>query len=475
MKKFLALLLALVMVLALAACGQTAAPAPATPEPTAEPTPEPTPEPEAEKTVLSYAEYAAAELDSEVTVETYVQAKQSWWEDKATFYTQDEDGAYFIYNMACSEEDYAKLVPGTKIRVTGFKSEWSGEVEITDASFEILEAEPFIAEAKDVTALLGTDELIESQNQLVAFKGMTVEAYDEEGSAFAYKNAENKTDDLYFKVSRDGTTYEFCVEYYLCNEETEVYKAVEGLKVGDVVDLEGFLYWYNGANPHITALTVTEAAAAAPTVLTYADYAAAELDSEVTVETYVQAKQSWWEDKATFYTQDEDGAYFIYNMACSEEDYAKLVPGTKIRVTGFKSEWSGEVEITDASFEILEAEPFIAEAKDVTALLGTDELIESQNQLVAFKGMTVEAYDEEGAAFAYKNAENKTDDLYFKVSKDGTTYEFCVEYYLCNEETEVYKAVESLKVGDVVDLEGFLYWYNGANPHITALTVVEAA
>ncbi len=83
--------------------------------------------------------------------------------------------------------------------------------------------------------------------------------------------------------------------------------------------------------------------------------------------------------------------------------------------------------------------------------------------------MTVEAYDETGAAFAYKNAEEKTDDLYFKVSKDGQTYEFCVEFYLCGQDTDVYKAVEALNVGDVVDLQGFLYWYEGANPHITAV------
>ena len=68
--------------------------------------------------VMTYQEYMDADLDSEVTVETYVQAKQSWWEDKATVYTQDKDGAYFVYNMACSEEDYDKLVPGTKIKVT---------------------------------------------------------------------------------------------------------------------------------------------------------------------------------------------------------------------------------------------------------------------------------------------------------------------------------------------------------------------
>ena len=79
----------------------------------------------------------AADLDSEVVIETYVQAKQSWWDNQATVYTQDKDGAYFLYNMACSEEDYEKLTPGTKIKVTGYKSEWSGEVEITDATFEI--------------------------------------------------------------------------------------------------------------------------------------------------------------------------------------------------------------------------------------------------------------------------------------------------------------------------------------------------
>ena len=115
---------------------------------------------------MTYAEYAAAPLDSEVVVETFVQAKQSWWEDKATFYTQDEDGGYFIYEMACSQEDYDKLVPGTKIKVTGAKSEWSGEVEIVDASFEIEEGN-FVASPYDASDLLGSDQLQDKQNQLV--------------------------------------------------------------------------------------------------------------------------------------------------------------------------------------------------------------------------------------------------------------------------------------------------------------------
>ena len=29
--------------------------------------------------------------------------------------------------------------------------------------------------------------------------------------------------------------------------------------------------------------------------------------------------------------------------------------------------------------------------------------------------------------------------------------------------------VEALKAGDVIDVTGFLYWYNGPNTHITAI------
>ncbi len=234
MKKILALVLAVLM-LTLSACAVAE-----------------------EVKVMTHEEYAAAELFSEVTIEAYVQGKQSWWNDKATIYLQAEDGAYFVYELPISQEDFDKLVLGTKIRVTGYKSEWSGEVEITDATFEILEAEPWIAEAEDITALLPSEDLILHQNELVAVKGVTVEAYDESGAAFKYKNEVEKTDDLYFKVSKDGQTYEFCVEFYLCGKDTEVYQAVEALNVGDVIDLEGFLYWYNGANLQATKLTKAE-------------------------------------------------------------------------------------------------------------------------------------------------------------------------------------------------------------------------
>lgn len=243
MKKLLVLSLALVLMLSLAACGDNGD--------------------KKSEGVMTYQEYVDAALDSQVVIETYVQAKQGWWEDKATVYTQDKDGAYFLYNMPCSQADYDKLVPGTKIKVTGTKTEWSGEVEIIDSTFEI-QTGSYIAPAFDATSLLGTDDLIKHQNEFVSFKGMTVESYTKDGEdygcAFVYKDNNSgdhdSNSDLYFNVSLNGQTYTFTVESYLCGNTTDVYAAVENLKVGDVVDLEGFLYWYEGPNPHITSVKV---------------------------------------------------------------------------------------------------------------------------------------------------------------------------------------------------------------------------
>ena len=213
-------------------------------------------------------------------------------------------------------------------------------------------------------------------------------------------------------------------------------------------------------------------ASCGPKVMSYADYDAAAMDAEVVVDVYVQDHQSWWDNKITVYAADEDGAYFLYEMACSEEDAAKLTPGTKIRVTGVKGEYAGEIEIMNATFEFLDSkDTYIAPAKDVTALVGSDALEKEMNKLVAFKGMTVVEYEEgTGAAVEYQGG-IPGKDIYVKLSNGTNVVECCVESYLTGPDSELYKAVGALNIGDVVDVEGFLYWYNGANPHITKLTV----
>ena len=266
MKKLLCLLLVALLAISLVACGGTADTETQAPETNAPETDAPETDPVVEfdpsaksEGVMTYAEYAAAEMDAEVVIEAYVQAHQSWWDNKVVVYLQDPDGAYFAYNLACSEEDAAKLTKGTKIKVTGYKGAFNGEIEILDGTFEFGEG-TWVAEATDVTALLGTDELINYQNMFVSFKGMTVEASkDADGNDVAFLYKWNGTgadgDDLYFNVSVNGQTYNFTVESYLTGKGTDVYEAVKALQIGDVIDMEGFLYWYEGVNPHITAVS----------------------------------------------------------------------------------------------------------------------------------------------------------------------------------------------------------------------------
>lgn len=203
--------------------------------------------------VMTWEEYISAPLESEVIIEAYVQGKQAWWFNSekntglGTFYLQDENGGYFVYEMPCTEEEYNSLTIGTKVRVTGYKAEWSGEVEIIDPTFEILEGN-YVAEPVDVTDKLGTDALIDYQNMLVKFKGVTV-------VSVSYKNGQ-VGNDIYVTVALNGAEYDFCVESYLTGADTEVYQTVGALKAGDIIDVTGFAYWYNGINTHITGVTL---------------------------------------------------------------------------------------------------------------------------------------------------------------------------------------------------------------------------
>ena len=241
------------MVMALAACGNST-PTTNGKQPTTngnptgtQPTTQPT-KPEDNTNVLTYEQFMATEDGTEVTVEFYVQGFQGWWNDQICLYGQTIEGGYFAYNAACSQEDANKIQVGTKVRVTGEKTTYQGLVEIMYSTVEVLEnAETWIAETTDVTALLGTEEMAQHMNKKVAFKGMTIVEVE-------YRNGE-PGDDIYVTASKDGVVYSFCVEVYLTGTSTDVYKAFESLTAGDVVDIEAFLYYYADAiNPHITAI-----------------------------------------------------------------------------------------------------------------------------------------------------------------------------------------------------------------------------
>lgn len=220
--------------------------------------------------VMTYDEYATAADDNtvKVTVEGYVQASQSYWEG-ATMYLADEDGAYFLYGANISEEDWAKLglsndfsngwtglANGIKVKATGYKTNWAGEVEIGDIEECVVvdDGLKYIAEAKDLTDKFdNTDELAKYANQKVLFKGLTVVGeplYNWDGSGAAGSNS-----DVYIKVSNGTSTYDFTVESYLMYEGSDAYNTAIGLHDGDTVNIEGFLYWYDVPQVHITSIT----------------------------------------------------------------------------------------------------------------------------------------------------------------------------------------------------------------------------
>ena len=71
---------------------------------------------------MTYEAYAAATVDTEVVIEGGVQAKQTYYADNGTanVYLQDETGgAYFLYNLPCTQKEYDLLKVGSKIKVIG--------------------------------------------------------------------------------------------------------------------------------------------------------------------------------------------------------------------------------------------------------------------------------------------------------------------------------------------------------------------
>ena len=242
MKKLTAILLVLVMMLGIAAC---------TPAETPNDNQNPA------STAMTHAEFLAAAKDDAVEIECYVQATQSWWDNKIVIYAQDKTGGYFAYNVTCTEAEAAKLVPGTKINIKGYKTFYKGMPEVSEgATFTVVEgADTYIAPAEDMTALLGKQDLVNKAGMKAAFKGLTI-------AAINYKNGA-PGDDIYVDLTLGDKTYSFCVERYLTDPDTDVYKAFADLKVGDKVDVEGFVYWYDadedasgdGINTHITKVT----------------------------------------------------------------------------------------------------------------------------------------------------------------------------------------------------------------------------
>ena len=171
----------------------------------------------------------------------------------------------------------------------------------------------------------------------------------------------------------------------------------------------------------------------------------------------------------------------IENVA---KEYADLQPGAFIQVSGFKGIWSGEIEVTDAEGFIMPygyaVDSYLAKPVNVLHIPNVEAAEAYMNKLIGANGAKIvasEDADGNEVPFLYEHngSGQEGDDIYFKVELYGATYTLTVETDEFPAGSEVYETAKTLQIGDVIDLEGFLYWYEGPQPHVSKITVVQAA
>lgn len=209
--------------------------------------------------VSDYTQFLADDGLNPVTIESFLQLKLDWEEGHTSLYLQDDTGAYYVYRLACTQEEYEALLPGQKLRVTGYKTEFSGEPELTDATFSVLEG-TFLAEPVAVPDSVDADGLYRYVNHKITLRGFRIDPMFDGRSAFFYgwdnSGSAEEGSDLYFTVSGSGFSCQAVVKTQMQTPEAEVYRTVQSLQLYDRVELSGILTWYNGPQLLVTAVSV---------------------------------------------------------------------------------------------------------------------------------------------------------------------------------------------------------------------------
>ena len=442
MKKFIMIILALLLVLGLASCTEQPA------------------NNIVNVTAMTYAEYMAASDNAKVVIEGYVQdfASNTLYKS-VNMFLQDDDGAYYVYRAVCDDERAASLKIGDLVRVSGVKGSYAGEIEIKEqCTFEILSGSKIYDHA-DVTALFSDEKALQARMNLkISMKDLVVsESYDKENrvSASLYKwdgsGAAGSGDDVYFSASQDDHSSLLVIESDEHPEDSEVYKAACGLSVGDIVDIEGYMYWYNGPNIHVSSIKVTKHSKPelekSGGVLSHSEFIMAGDGEAATIEAYVQGLSQYDESsgKFTVFLSDADGAYLAKDIAAEKSVYDKLSKGLRIRLAGMRATENGMPILTGVSYMELLNGYYIDPAENISLMLDdTETLADMAGQKVTVKATQFAVYvPEEG--------------LLQTTGPNGKLCSFTVMPEDHPEGSQVLKTLEGLSIGEAVDLICFIY------------------
>lgn len=191
--------------------------------------------------LLTYAEYIAAEKDASVTVRGTVSAisSKSAGNKYNKLYMYDADGGYNIYSM---KEDPKTLgiKLGMFVEVTGIKDIYNGTHEVKDATAKIIDNTENVV-FEDITTIFNeaTDlkdaKLTAKLHALVAIKNVTIGDIDKSSGYYKF-SAGGKT--TYLRISSS--------ECMLTAEEQTTFETNFAAAKGKLADVKGVVMLYNG-------------------------------------------------------------------------------------------------------------------------------------------------------------------------------------------------------------------------------------
>ena len=191
--------------------------------------------------LLTYAEYIAAEKDASVTVRGTVSAisSKSAGNKYNKLYMYDADGGYNIYSM---KEDPKTLgiKLGMIVEVTGIKDIYNGTHEVKDATAKIINNTENVV-FEDITTIFNeaTDlkdaKLAAKLHALVAIKNVTIGDIDKDNGYYKF-SAGGKT--TYLRISSS--------ECMLNTEEQTKFATDFAAAKGKLADVKGVVMLFNG-------------------------------------------------------------------------------------------------------------------------------------------------------------------------------------------------------------------------------------
>jgi len=372
--------------------------------------------------------------------------------------------SYALYKLAYNEEEYNGLYIGDKIIVVADEANIDLTKPIPATLAVPSDKTAYIPEAIDVYNNLVEQNIGELVNSYVTISDMRVDSIEAVLGADGLpvgitkleltRNVTVGTDDN----GEDKTAERTAIAYVLNKLEIpeiidegkptekktmvhdqEIFRPMETINVGDVVNLEGFVS-VDGAD---TTIIVSEI-----------------IEHVVIDETYVQSKSRDVEGTVQLFTQNGDSAYLVKTTSLSESQFDELAVGAKISVSGVKINGASNNVVGDAVIGVLDSSSnsdYIAEPVDVTELLAandSDALIHYYNKLVSLKGLSVTraAQDKNGML-----------NIQFKIGENNEAkYDFNVDPALVSNDSDTYLTALALSLGEVADVECFLY-HDGVN------------